>query len=167
MSLSGWFSGPSLLDGNGLYIAGGDRLLNVGDMVDSYRNLCRPNSFSVKSRQGQFKGLVTGYGRSVVIAAPTLIVGEKARLRVVQERCKNVHSYVRGRLVGVFDGDLTSEQIKRAVRISYSPYAGPSFFQLERDTAGRPIDGSIAPIPPSVLQQAEFAVLNGSDVFLI
>lgn len=144
MSLSTWFNGPSLLDGNGLYMAGGDRLLNAGDSVDAYRNLCRPNSFSIKSRQGQFKGLVTGYGRSIVIATPSLIVGEKARLRVVQDRCKNVHSYVRGVLVGVFDGDLTIELMNRSVRITYSPYAGPNFFRLERDEAGRPVDGSIS-----------------------
>lgn len=167
MSLANWFDGPSLLDSDGLCHVINGRELRAGDAVDCYRNLNRPHSFSVKSRQGIFKGLVTDYGRAIVIAYPSFVVGEKSRQRVILERRKNVHSYVRGKLVDMFDGDLLLTNVPAYIRASYSPYAGNSFFQLDRDDEFKPISGSIKPLPSSVLENTSLAIVNGSDVFLL
>ena len=162
-----WFNGPSLLDSGGRYSALPGRALIANELVDVYRNLNRPHSFSIKPRQGPHKALVSGYGRSVVICSPMLVVGEKARQRVIQEGRKNVHSYVRGNLVNIFEGDLLPAQSKACIRISYSPYYGASFFHLERDDSGRPVPESIRPVPPSLLENVALAVINGADVFLV
>lgn len=167
MSLTNWFDGPSLLDSDGLCCVIKARQLRAGYAVDCYRNLNRPHSFSVKSREVVHKGLVTGYARSVVIAEPLFVVGEKSRQRVILERRKNVHSYVRGNLVDMFDGDLILSGLPAYIRASYSPYAGNCFFQLDRDDASKPIAESIKPLPLSVLENTSLAIVNGSDVFLV
>lgn len=167
MSLANWFDGPSLLDSDGIYRAVEQRQLRAGDAIDCYRNLNRPHSFSVKSRDGIHNGLVTGYGRSVVIAKPWLVVGEKARQRVIKERRKNVHSYVRGTLVDLFDGDLISARMAGCIRVSYSPYVSGNFYQLERDTLCRPIASSIKPVEASFLERVSLAIVNGADVYLL
>lgn len=59
------------------------RVTNVGEPVDCYRNLNKTNMFSIKSRHGEFKGLVSGYARGIVISAPSFVVGEKARRRIL------------------------------------------------------------------------------------
>jgi len=167
MSLAKWFDGPSLLDSDGLYSVSKERELRAGANIDCYRNLNRPHSFSVKSREGINKGLVIGYGRAIVIAEPSFVVGEKSRQRVILERRKNVHSYVRGKLVDIFDGDLVLNNVPAFIRASYSPYAGSSFFQLDRDDTLNPIAESIRPLPLSVLENTSLAIVNGADVFLV
>lgn len=167
MNLPNWFDGPSLLDSDGLCRCVVGRELRAGQAVDSYRNLNKPHCFSIKAREGAHKGLVAGYARSVVIASPSFVVGEKARLRIVREKRKNVHSYVRGVLAGMYEGDLRAEHHHRCIRVSYSPYIGPEFFTLERDDSGRPIPSSFKPVYPALLQASKYAIVNGSDVFLV
>ena len=49
-----WFNGPSLLDSGGRYSALPGRTLIANELVDVYRNLNRPNSFSIKPWQGAY-----------------------------------------------------------------------------------------------------------------
>lgn len=161
-----WFNGPSLLDSGGGFRSELQRYVQAGEQVDCYRNLNRANCFSVKSRQGQNKGLVTAYGRSIVVGAPKLVVGEKSRQRCIENGVRNVHCYVRGILLGIFDGDLMASKKVDCIRVSYSPFHGAEFFQLERDAQARAILESIRPFDSSSLCDTSLAILNGSDVFL-
>jgi len=161
----GSFFPTSELPLDGALVGVSGRITLVKDSVDCYRNLNKPHSFSIKQRQGCFKGLVSGYARAVVIADPQFIVGEKARQRILRERVKNVHSYVRGTFITAFDSDLLPEALPAFQRVSYSPYLCGSFFELERDSNGFVIQSSIKPLAPA--QQFSFAILNGSDVFLM
>ncbi len=165
-ALGDWFDGPSLLNGPSMFMGESLRHALAGDMVDSYRNLNRPQCFSVRARNGNFKGLVTGYGRAVVIGSPKLVVGEKSRQRCIEKGVRSVHSFVRGELLGLFDGDLLPSKIKTCIRVSYSPFLGGAFFQLERDAQSRQIPSSIRRLDDTVLSRCSMAILNGADVFL-
>lgn len=164
--LQNWFNGPSLLDSFGGFRSDLQRNVQAGELVDCYRNLNRANCFSVRARQGEHKGLVTAYGRSIVVGAPKLVVGEKSRQRCIENGVRNVHCFVRGALLGIFDGDLMISKMVDCTRVSYSPFHGRNFFQLERDDQARPILESIRPFDASVLCDTSLAILNGSDVFL-
>jgi len=62
---------------NGNLVCDNGRFTKVDDQVDCYRNLNRANMFSIKARQGEFRGLVSGYARAVVVANPSFVVGKK------------------------------------------------------------------------------------------
>ena len=160
------FLGSSLMDCNGVHRSIEGRHVSRFDAIDCYRNLNRTHCFSIRSRQGPFKGLVTGYGRSVVVQSPHIVISDISRQRVVREGVKNVHAYIRGQLFGVFDGDLVNAWQQRLFRVSYSPYVGDFFYQLQRDPNGHCITGSIKPVAPSTLESATVAIINGCDVFL-
>ena len=114
MELSSIFKSPDLAL-NGVLTCNNGRFTKVDDQVDCYRNLNKANMFSIKARQGEFKGLVSGYARSVVIENPSFVVGEKARQRILSEQVRNVHSYVRGAFVAAFDSDFADvERLERA-----------------------------------------------------
>ena len=89
------FNGNSLLDKCGMLSQVAGRQLRQGDAVDCYRNLNKPNCFSIKARTGQNKGLVVGYGQAIVISSPSLVIGEKS------------HNY--GTLYGCFASVLWQE----------------------------------------------------------
>lgn len=160
------FNGDSFFDESGMVSQVEGRQLRQGDAVDCYRNLNKPNCFSIKARAGQNKGLVVGYGQAIVISNPSLVIGEKSRERVLREKCRNVHTYVRGQLVDVFNGDLLTQYQTNFKRISYSPFLGGHFYCLSRDENGKSIPESIMPFDNALLQHVELAILNGADVFL-
>lgn len=160
------FDGPSLLS-DGCYRTIENRCLVIGQQVDCYRNLNRKDCFSIRARQGQYRGLVAGYGRSVVIENPRFVISERSRHRVIQEGVKNVHAFVRGQLAGIYSGDLARMWQAKLMRVSYSPFVGNFFYQLERDLHGRCIKTSIAAVENSILERASFAIVNGRDVFLV
>lgn len=140
-----------------------ERVTAHGDLIDCYRNLNRANMFSIRLRTGAFKGLVSGHARAVVVRDPVFVIGEKSRQRVIAEKSRNVHAYVRGSFEDAFDGDLVSTE--GLVRVSYSPYMGGNFFTLERDHEGKVIPDTICPLDPHA--KFRYAILNGKDVFLV
>ena len=93
--------------------------------VDVYYNL-HHKTFSIRH-----KGIVIGHSDRVTIKNPEYVVQEKGRQRVLKERSKNVHAFVRGILVD----DKTMRDhygwLKPMPRsVSYNPYKSASF----RDT---------------------------------
>ena len=149
----------------GLMAGPNSRLTEHGDLVDCYRNLNKPSMFSVRQREGLHKGLVSGYARAVILAAPVFVVSEKSRQRVLQPGgVRNVHAFVRGRFHSAFSSDLRPEVMQNLIRVSYSPYVSSRFFQLERTSAGEVVRSSIKPLGE---QHYSFAVLNQQDVFLV
>jgi hypothetical protein len=130
-----------------------DRVSCIGDKVDCYRNINKPEIFSIRQQAGENKDKVTGYSKVVLLKNPSIKLSENSRQRVLKEKRKNVHAFVRGNLLGIANA-LTPEQAEMATaRISYSPYRGMHFF--DRNT-GESVTG---PLPT-------YAVLYGADVYL-
>lgn len=88
--------------------------------VDVYYNLHK-HKLSLKSREKETYGLVVKHAGIVNMRDCEFIVSQRGRQRVVDERQKNVHAYVRGR---------TSRRPKHPAnprRIKYNPYKYDSF----------------------------------------
>lgn len=129
------------------------RISTIGDPVDCYRNLNISNCFSIRQRSGPFKGRVTGYAKCIVLSNPQIIISEAGRVRVIREKHKNVHAYVRGELTA-FKSELSTELQKLAIKvITYRPYESANFFCIR---TGEPV---------RVINQY-VAVLFGSNVYL-
>ena len=56
--------------------------------------------WSVRAAEGPLKGKVVAHAREVLVQGPEFVVGEAGRLRVLRERRKNVHAFVRGEVRG-------------------------------------------------------------------
>jgi hypothetical protein len=121
--------------------------------VDCYRNLNKAGYFSCRKRKGEFKGLVVGYSKIIVLKNPKIVVNLRGRDRVISSSKKNVHSFVTGSFYNSFDGEFVPS--KRFLRATYNPYYSENFF--ERQTK-KPILST---------EKYSFAVLHGSDVFFI
>jgi hypothetical protein len=170
IAFSQYFSGQSMLVENSLtsIIGANDkacsRVTEIGDIVDCYRNLNKTSLFSLKQRYGALKGKVSGYARSVVLRNPEFVTSESSRQRVLLEKSRNVHSYVRGEFAFSNDGDVILSRLKNHVRVSYSPYIAGYFFTLERDEQCVIIKESIKPFVGA--GEYGYAIINGKDVFL-
>lgn len=110
--------------------------------VDIYYNLHR-HCWSVVAREGADRGRVVTHLPRAVLAEATLVVREGGRQRVLQERRKNVHAFVRGRLLP--EGTESPDGMRP---ISYNPYEAGHF--TLRDDAARP-----------PVRQAALVVLEG------
>ena len=102
--------------------------------VSVYRNL-HNGLISIKSASS---GLVLGHAKSVDIAWADFVVNEAGRQRVLKDRQKNVHAYVKGllmdakgympykgRSLGPVYGAL--DTIHKVTVVSYNPYKAPHF----------------------------------------
>lgn len=110
--------------------------------VDIYYNLHR-HCWSVVAREGADRGRVVAHLPRAVVADATLVVREGGRLRALQERRKNVHAFVRGRLLA--EGVEMPEGLRP---ISYNPFEA-GYFTLRDDAARPPV------------RQAALVVLDG------
>lgn len=164
MDFSSFFEMPPLQNDNFCVKGSVTRVTVKGDPIDCYRNLNKDGLFSIRQRQGPFKGLVCGHARAIVLTDPVLVVGEKSRQRVLSEQTRNVHAFVRGRFEAAFGCDLTASAMRKLIRVSYSPFLSGQFFALERDASGDVILSSVKPLDPDTTYT--YAVLNGRDVFL-
>jgi len=102
--------------------------------VSIYRNL-HNGLISIKSASS---GLVLGHAKSVDIVGADFVVNEAGRQRVLRDKQKNVHAYVKGlllntggfkpykgRSLGPVYGAL--DTIHKATVVSYNPYKAPHF----------------------------------------
>jgi len=102
--------------------------------VSIYRNL-HNGLISIKSASS---GLVLGHAKSVDIAWADFVVHEAGRQRVLKDKQKNVHAYVKGlllntsgfkpykgRSIGPVYGAL--DTIHKDTVVSYNPYKAPHF----------------------------------------
>lgn len=164
MDFSSFFAMPPLHNDDFCVKGSVARVTVKGDPIDCYRNLNKDGMFSIRQRQGAFKGLVSGHARAIVITDPVLVVGEKSRQRVLSEQTRNVHAFVRGKFEAAFGCDLNASAMGQLIRVSYSPFLSGHFFALERDASGGVILSSVRPL--DVDAAYSYAVLNGRDVFL-
>ena len=67
------------------------------DRFQVYYNL-RSHRWSIKALTGKYAGKVIGHCDAICIQDAQFVVGQAGRRRVLRERQKNVHAYVRGKL---------------------------------------------------------------------
>jgi len=128
------------------------RHLTVGEKVDVYRNLNKPEFFSAKAKSGEFKNLVAGYAKCYALKDAAFFVGT-GRLRVLSDQVRNVHAHVRATLVDAFDAHITELSGMRAV--TYNPFNEDKPFFYYKDT-GESIQGI----------QFSNAIVQGANVWV-
>jgi hypothetical protein len=116
---------------NGVYNRGDmkekDKTLRAGDRIEVYRNLHK-DCFSVRKN-----GIVVKYindDESLHLTDVKFVVQPAGHAKVLKEKRKNVHAYVRG----IYAGDRMRESTRVARYnpylcdsfITYSPFKGPS-----------------------------------------
>lgn len=95
--------------------------------VDVYWNLHK-DIYSVRDRS---TGRVWKHLCGLVVENASLVVGELSRQRVIRERRKNVHAYVRGVI-----SESLCEIPEEAFRVCYNPYRGPHWTTIEGNIVG-------------------------------
>lgn len=95
-------------------------------LVDVYRNLTK-GCYSVKACEGPFAGKVIAHAESVWLDDPMFRVVQSGRQRVLMERKKYVHAFVRGDLYSLngvyrFDHKSFNSIPKSYHRHTYSDY---------------------------------------------
>lgn len=85
-------------------------------LVEVYRNL-RSGNWSIRAREGIYKGKVIAHTDELFVSFATFYVNEKVRLRVNELKRKEVHAYVIGKLT-------TKENVEynNSIDIYYNPY---------------------------------------------
>ena len=140
------------------------RYLQRSEPVECYRNLNKTDLFSIRPRKGEFKGLVSGYARSIIVTDPCFHVNKAAVPRIRDKKNKEVHAYVRGNLFDCLDTPLNCNILKNAVRVSYNPYILDSFYLLNRDHNDEIDEDSICPIEDSLGYR--YALIQDKDLLL-
>ena len=127
--------------------------------VDVYRNL-HNGLYSIKARSGNFKGLVVAHARQVWLNDVEFVVSEAGRARVLREKKKYVHAFVRGTLSSFrgFDRILPKEfmgigcypemepdavdMLTHGEEFTYNPYRYSTF--VDRDSESELHDAASA-----------------------
>ena len=100
----------------------------LGKYCEVYFNLHK-RLFSVRH-----KGIVVAHARNVKVIAPKFVVQPAGRAKVLREKKKNVHAFVRGHVTHTCNEDrcLGGENWgEREVNITYNPYREGYFFVRE------------------------------------
>lgn len=83
----------------------------------------------------------------VVLNNVTFKVSESGRQRVLRDRCKNVHAYVRG----VVDSSACCSD-ERFVRVTYNPYKYSTFVRADDETP---------------VHKAQQVIINGRNIMVL
>lgn len=115
----------------------------LGRKCSVYYNLHK-HCWSVKDQK---TGHVIAHADSVTLSDSEFVVNEKGRERVLQQRQKNVHAFVRGKVTGIDLSDWmdkypnrfetvgeSSRKPKKAVAIGYNPYKYSTFVNRADET---------------------------------
>lgn len=118
--------------------------------VRIYRNLSPQyrdrRVWSVVAPEGPQKGRVIDRVSGAVLRDASFVVSEAGRRRVLREKAKNVHAFVRGELVETFpldsipgaaDGEALAPGRGATVPVTYNPYKAGHFTRLDNGAAVR------------------------------
>lgn len=128
--------------------------------VSVYFNYHR-KCFSVRSEEGENKGLVVGYADFIFVEDAVFKVSEAGRQRVLREKQKNIHAFVRGnswlvtRTLNGYDSTVFEKNPNMLV-VKYNPYENNSFMTE--------LDGKIYPIKSA--KAVKLYVVNKKPVIL-
>lgn len=106
--------------------------------VSVYFNLHK-RLFSVRAESGPSKGRVIAHTDAVFILGARYVVNKAGRERVLREKRKNVHAFVRGNLICTGDG---VPSVERGKPVGYNPYRADHFELNPGTDLGEPIHGS-------------------------
>ena len=119
--------------------------------VDVYRNL-HNGMYSIKSREASTRGLVIAHADRVWLNDVQFIVSEAGRTRVLREKKKYVHAFVRGTLSSFFgnvrDVDVDLSKVHECIyeelnfnamsnhgaEFTYNPYRFSTFVDRETES---------------------------------
>ncbi len=110
--------------------------------VEVYWNLHK-KTYSVRDLSGPNKGRVTSHSDSITIKDVTFVVQPAGRARVMRDRVKNVHAFVRGVPHDRTDEEINARMVDQATgrgswtRVSYNPYKAGSFLSSDGDPISR------------------------------
>ena len=108
----------------------------VGRKCFVYWNLHK-KCFSIKALDGENKGRVIAHADRIHVESCQFKVSQAGRLRVLKDKCKNVHAGIVG---------VVRDAAPDMVGVTYNPYKYDSFVQADR---------------PSVpIERASYAALN-------
>jgi len=100
-------------------------LIDADKPVEVYKNLHK-DCWSV--RQG---GKVRFHTDYIILKLAQFKVGEKGRLRVLREQCKNVHAFVKGFLCRSKEANSHTTLETEWNTITYNPYKGDAFINKD------------------------------------
>ena len=98
------------------------RMVAFMQEVEVYRNLHR-NCWSIRDAKSK---LVLGYADDVTLSDAYFVVNESGRQRVLRDKKKNVHAFVRGRI-------LFTDVPCTGTKVTYNPYKFGSFVTVHDD----------------------------------
>jgi hypothetical protein len=105
--------------------------ITPGTKVEIYWNLHK-KVFSVRARSGEQRGRVIAHVNWFVLKNVSFVVNEAGRARVLQEKRKNVHAFVRGE----WENDSNAIMSK----VTYNPYVNTTFVKA---IDGRPVRSAV------------------------
>jgi len=107
--------------------------MSCGLRVEIFWNL-QKKLFSVRPLKGPQRGLVCLYTDLILLEDVAFVVQPAGRARVLREKRKNVHAFVRGMLVST--GANVPVEIEEVGWdfVTYNPYLAPTFCRLSRAT---------------------------------
>tara|TARA_R110000824_G_scaffold118452_2_gene270722 strand:- start:133 stop:552 length:420 start_codon:yes stop_codon:yes gene_type:complete len=106
--------------------------------VEVYKNLHK-NCWSVRNNK---TGLVIGYVKNIHLENATFIVRPAGRARVLRERRKNVHAFIKGNMgdSALVDSiGLIPYKDLHIHTVTYNPYLHTSFMIMDRAYSEEPI----------------------------
>lgn len=89
--------------------------------MDVYKNL-RKQMYSLREKR-----IVVGHETTVSLANVQFVVYESGRQRVLRDKQKNVHAFVKGTVVEFV------EKPASAIRVSYNPYKSGTFYRCDNN----------------------------------
>jgi len=95
---------------------------HLKEMVHVYWNI-QKKLWSIRH-----KGIVIEHSRAVTLSNCVFVVQQGGRDRVLKEKRKNVHAYVKG--IPTYD-DIHFEAIDHMIKISYDPYKCNHFYDVK------------------------------------
>ena len=117
--------------------------------VKVHRNL-NNKCLSITACESPYRGLVIAHCDAVVLESVTFRVSEKARQRIIKNKCKEVHSFAVGELIACekpisrHPVKLKKAKLDRSIiggestrHINYNPYQAGYFFDC---ATGQPVD---------------------------
>ncbi|GAC03356.1 MAG: hypothetical protein CL578_05825 [Alteromonadaceae bacterium] len=134
----------SLFNESGMYFSdfkGLQRCCFRGMKVRVYRNLNKPEYYSILALEGPDKRKVVGYAKSVEMTEVKFIVSAKSRERVLREKSRNVHAFCEGFLSNIFDKQVVFSA--PTIEVSYNPYFESYFFRTDDKSEVEPFAKSL------------------------
>lgn len=104
------------------------REIHFDKPVRIYKNL-NNGLFSV-----QQAGLVVAHVESFTLKNADWDVAEKRRQEVIRSKCKNVHAYLTGLIIGVNVDSVKIDNLHHYIKLSYDPYKHGHFYNVAEES---------------------------------